>query len=146
MKINVYINSIMRKTMSKLLFLILAVLSCGLFSGCALVDRDTSILKPHKWGEIYRNRENFAKLKLKMTRDEVRQIMGEPIQGETFCEDHIWWYYTRTCWSDFMTTRDECTPVVFDEDDLVEGWGASYYRDKYDYVSWSEKTVKQVLE
>lgn len=120
---------------------------CGVFSGCAaLVDPDTSLFAPHKWDEIFRNRENLAKLQTKMTRDEVLEIMGEPIKGEVYCEDNIWWYYTRTVWNDYMTTRDECTPVIFNQEDRVEGWGMTYYRNKFGYVSWSEKSVKQVLE
>ena len=132
--------------MKKFLLVFAAVLSCSIFSGCALIDKDTSIFAPHKWGEIFDNRENMAKLRVKMTKEEVLEIMGEPIKGEVFCEANVWWYYTRTCWNDFMTTRDECTPIVFDEDELVEGWGSTYYRNRYDYVVWSEKAIKQVLE
>ena len=133
--------------MSKILRIFMMAVCCGVFSGCAaLVDPDTSLFAPHKWDEIFRNRENLAKLQTKMTRDEVLEIMGEPIKGEVYCEDNIWWYYTRTVWNDYMTTRDECTPVIFNQEDRVEGWGMTYYRNKFGYVSWSEKSVKQVLE
>ena len=129
-----------------MLILLTAVSVCGTLSGCALVDKDTSLFAPHKWDEIFRNRENLAKLRTKMTKDEVLQIMGEPIKGEVYCEDNVWWYYTRTRWNDFVTTRDECTPVVFDEDGLVAGWGITYYRNQIGYVQWTDKAVKKVLE
>ena len=72
--------------------------------------------------------------------------MGEPIKGEAFCSDNVWWYYTRTCWTDYMTTRDECTPIVFDENGLVEGWGTTFYRNKYDFRLWSDDAVKKALK
>lgn len=146
MKNKRYIKGIMKNRISKLLLIAAAAVLSGLLSGCAVIDPDTSMLAPHKWDEIYKNRENLNKLRVKMTKDEVLQIMGEPIQGEAFCEDNVWWYYTRTCWTDYVTTRDECTPVVFDKEEKVEGFGTTYFRTHYDYMSWSDKTVKKVLE
>ena len=137
----------MNTRLTKLLLLIGAVAVGGLFSGCIAFDRETSMLAPHKWSEIERNRANFKKLRLKMTKEEVLAIMGEPIKGEVFCNDEIvWWYYTRTCWTDYRTTRDECTPVVFDEDGVVVGWGTTYYRNEYDYKSWSDDALKKALK
>ena len=136
----------MNTKLTKLLLLIGAVAISGLFTGCIAFDRETSMLAPHKWSEIERNRANFKKLRVKMTKDEVLAIMGEPIKGEVFCSDNVWWYYTRTCWTDFMTTREECTPVVFDEDGLVEGWGTTFFRNEYDYRLWSDDAVKKVLK
>ena len=146
MKNKRYIKGIMKNRISKLLLIAAAAVLSGLLSGCAVIDPDTSMLAPHKWDEIYKNRENLNKLRVKMTKDEVLQIMGEPIQGEAFCEDNVWWYYTRTCWTDYVTTRDECTPVVFDKEEKVEGFGTTYFRTHYDYMSWGDKTVKKVLE
>lgn len=136
----------MNSRISKFLVLIGAVAISGLFSGCIAFDRDTSLLAPHKWDDIERNRTNLGKLRTKMTKQEVLEIMGEPIKGETFCEDNVWWYYIRTSWTDYMTTRDECAPVVFDENGLVEGWGVTYYRNNYDYGSWTDKAVKKALK
>ena len=136
----------MNTKLTKLLLLIGAVAISGLFTGCIAFDRETSMLAPHKWSEIERNRANFKKLRVKMTKDEVLAIMGAPIKGEVFCSDNVWWYYTRTCWTDYMTTREECTPVVFDEDGLVEGWGTTFFRNEYDYRLWSDDAVKKVLK
>ena len=136
----------MNTKLTKLLLLIGAVAISGLFTGCIAFDRETSMLAPHKWSEIERNRANFKKLRVKMTKDEVLAIMGDPIKGEVFCSDNVWWYYTRTCWTDYMTTREECTPVVFDENGLVEGWGTTFFRNEYDYRLWSDDAVKKVLK
>lgn len=136
----------MKSRISKFLLIIGTAALCGLFSGCAVVDPDTSLWAPHKWKQIYRNRENFAKLRINMTKQEVQEIMGDPIKGESFCEENVWWYYTRTCWTDYLITRDECTPVVFNKQGKVDGWGTAYYRKHYDYVSWNDTTIKRALE
>ena len=72
----------------------------SLLSACALVDKDKSILSPAMWEEIDRNRENLNKLRIGMTQDEVRKIMGEPMTGQVYNTEHHWFYYTRTRWSD----------------------------------------------
>ncbi len=74
----------------------------------------------------YRNRENFAKLRTGMTKQQVLEIMGEPESEETFNSPDIWFYQVRTVWADALTTEDECAPVVF-KNGVVTGWGNEYY-------------------
>lgn len=117
-----------------------------LFSACALVDKDKSILSPAMWEEIDRNRENLNKLRIGMTQDEVRKIMGEPMIGQVYNTEHHWFYYTRTRWSDGMATRDECTPVVFSELGLVIGIGNQFYKENYSITFWSDKSIEKAIE
>ena len=117
-----------------------------LFSSCALVDRDKSILSPSMWSVIDTNRTNLARLRVGMTKEEVRKIMGEPMSEEVYNTSNHWLYYTRTRWSDGMATRDECTPLVFGEFGGLRGWGMRFYEDNYTLTSWSERSVEKVLE
>ncbi len=105
-----------------------------LLASCALVDRDKSILSPSMWSVIDTNRAN------------LRKIMGEPMSEEVYNTSNHWFYYTRTRWSDGMATRDECTPLVFDEFGVLRGWGMRFYKDNYTLTSWSERSVEKVLE
>ena len=118
----------------------------SLLSACALVDKDKSILSPAMWEEIDRNRENLNKLRIGMTQDEVRKIMGEPMTGLVYNTEHHWFYYTRTRWSDGMATRDECTPVVFSELGLVIGIGNQFYKENYSITFWSDKSIEKAIE
>ena len=118
----------------------------SLLSACALVDKDKSILSPAMWEEIDRNRENLNKLRIGMTQDEVRKIMGEPMTGQVYNTEHHWFYYTRTRWSDGMATRDECTPVVFSELGLVIGIGNQFYKENYSITFWSDKSIEKAIE
>ena len=76
----------------------------------------------------YENFENSAQLRVGMTKEQVIQIMGEPLDV-TFAQPDVWYYYINTRWNDGQTTIDECMPVVFKNSKLV-GWGNSYYNQE----------------
>ncbi len=79
-----------------------------------------------------RNRDGLLRLKIGMTKEEVLRIMKKPVLNEAYkTEDGkelvILFFYTNRMWADGNYTRDECTPVVF-EDGRVVGWGNEFYR------------------
>ncbi len=71
---------------------------------------------------ISMNLENLSRLSVGMTKQEVMDIMGEPLTNEVYHEDNVWHYFTQVKWSDGRITHDECTPVFFDDGRLL-GWG-----------------------
>ena len=73
----------------------------------------------------FENFENSAKLRVGMTKAQVREIMGEPLDVN-FAKPDIWYYYIQTRWNDGQTTIDECMPLMFKNDKLV-GWGNEFY-------------------
>ena len=73
----------------------------------------------------FENFENSTKLRVGMTKEQVRQIMGEPV-NEVYCKPDLWFYYINTQWHDGLITRDECMPLVF-RDGKLAGWGNEYY-------------------
>ena len=91
------------------------------------------------YAEISRNQKNLAKIRKGMTRQQVLEIMGEPIKGEVFCTDRELFYYTRQSWMDGMVMRDECTPIVFDDYDRVLGWGPDYHSGILDRKQYKGK-------
>jgi outer membrane protein assembly factor BamE (lipoprotein component of BamABCDE complex) len=81
-----------------------------------------------------RNRGNLMSLKLDMTKEDVIRIMGKPTLNEAYKTDkgknlEILFYYTNRTWADGNITRDECTPIVF-EDGKVIGWGNEFYKTR----------------
>ena len=121
--------------MIKKLVIMIVMLSCcaALFCGCAIA-------------EASKNKENLNLLQVGMTEDDVRNVMGEPVAGETYCSPRVWYYYTDPQWFDGYITRDECTPVVFDEDGKVEGWGHHYLKQNYTFGNWSQKAIDDMLQ
>ena len=101
----------------RIFYLILAVFVCGVFSSC----RGIQVKK--------RNLENLQHLHKGMTKSEVLKVMGEPLKNEVYNTDDVWYYFTQTKWSDGMITRDECTPLFFNEDGLLLGWGQKAYKE-----------------
>ena len=73
----------------------------------------------------FENFENSTRLRVGMTKEQVRQIMGEPV-NEVYCKPDLWFYYINTQWHDGLITRDECMPLVF-RDGKLAGWGNEYY-------------------
>jgi outer membrane protein assembly factor BamE (lipoprotein component of BamABCDE complex) len=105
---------IMDLTMKKIFLLCVAVTGLMLlFSGCA-------------YYEMQKNLDNSRKLRLNMTKEQVRAIMGEPIKGQAYTSENAWFYYTNTQWYDGRTTEDECLPLLFKNGKLV-GWGWEYF-------------------
>jgi outer membrane protein assembly factor BamE (lipoprotein component of BamABCDE complex) len=81
-----------------------------------------------------RNNLNLSSLEMGMTREEVVTIMGRPDLSEAYQSLAgkpviVFYYYTLRKREDGRMTREECTPVIFDDDGVV-GWGDEYYRRK----------------
>lgn len=76
---------------------------------------------------IVKNNENLMTLKTGMTQDEVYELMGVPSLSELYeaADDNIvsiLYYRTKEEKTTVLSAKDECTPVVFVNNQLV-GWG-----------------------
>ena len=98
--------------MRKFVVAVVALTVMGIMSGCGYFSQ-------------YDNVEKSANLRVGMTKAQVREIMGEPLDV-FFAKPDVWYYYVNTCWHDGQTTIDECMPVVFKKG-KVAGWGNEYY-------------------
>ncbi len=78
------------------------------------------------WVESSRNLENADRLRVGMTKEQVVEIMGEPLKDEAYNQPDVWYYYITTRWYDGLCTEDECMPLVFRSGKLA-GWGVEYY-------------------
>ncbi len=81
-----------------------------------------------QWQERQRNIENSARLRVGMSKQQVLEIMGEPLKDEAYASPDVWFYYVDTKWYDGLATHDECMPLVFKDGELA-GWGNVYYND-----------------
>ncbi len=104
---------------------------CLVLGGCSYV-------------EASRNAGNLEKVSVGMTKDQVREIMGEPVQ-EKYSLDNVWFYFTRVCWMDGLITRDECTPLVFNEEGILRGIGYPYYQKILDKEHAQRQYVNELL-
>ena len=76
------------------------------------------------------NRVQITKLKLGSTREEVLALLGSPDiteakrQGATAIQ--VMFFRTQHVRADGLTTQDECTPLLFENDKLI-AWGEGAY-------------------
>ena len=96
--------------MKKFAFLLTAVAAFLLVCGCTAA----------------RNIENSKKLRVGMTKSQVLNIMGRPVENELYSKPDVWFYHVETVWADGLDTRDECMPLVFENGKLA-GWGNHFY-------------------
>lgn len=81
-----------------------------------------------EWEQRQReNRSNLLMLELGMTPREVLLVMGEPNLNEAYTlggdrDLRIYYFYTHRVFADGNETKEEMTPVIFEDGRLV-GWG-----------------------
>ncbi|EKE69896.1 DUF3192 domain-containing protein [Gallaecimonas xiamenensis] len=69
------------------------------------------------------NRDAIAGLSTGMSRADVVTRLGTPEFDDQLTDGHrVLFYRTQRKHGDGMTSRDECTPLIFDTDKLI-GWG-----------------------
>ena len=100
-------------------------------SGCVIVadgDWDDDDYTSSNWkAEQKQNRESISNLNLGQERSEIISQMGAATFTEAFTADNgsgykVLYFRTHREHSDGDTTKDETTPLVFENDKLI-GWG-----------------------
>lgn len=105
-------------------------LSALLLSGCVIsVDDDNYSDGRNSWSQIEEdNRESISELSMGNSLNSVRRKMGVPDFDELMVknnEEHrVLYYRTQRNRGDGATTKDECTPILFINGELV-GFGES---------------------
>ncbi|AYA63596.1 MULTISPECIES: DUF3192 domain-containing protein [unclassified Alteromonas] len=77
------------------------------------------------------NKVQITKLKLGATREEVLALLGSPDITEAKMDSgttiQVMFYRTQHVRADGLTTQDECTPLLFEGDQLI-AWGEGAYQ------------------
>lgn len=112
--------------------LLLVLPLTAMLGGCVIAvgnDGDGSA----GWQKTERsNREEIGQLSLGISESKVRAELGNPDFTEAYRngqdEVRVLFYRTQRQREDGITTKDECTPLVFTNDRL-SGWGDKIYDD-----------------
>lgn len=114
------------KTASRLV--LVAALSVAA-TGCVYVNGENIDTSDWKETQIT-NRERIAELQLGLSTSAVKEKLGTPSDSEAFVKEgeevRVLFYRTTRKQADGETTRDETTPLVFKNDQLI-GWGTRVY-------------------
>ncbi|MEP1447598.1 MAG: DUF3192 domain-containing protein [Paraglaciecola sp.] len=119
--------------MNKFAMLAVFGLSLGL-SGCVIsVDGDGKYGHHSDWQDTeQKNRKYISRLQLDESYDDVLNRMGIADFNEFYTKDkqtyQVLYYRTQRISGDGVTTKDECTPLVFKNGELV-GWGETAFNE-----------------
>ena len=97
------------------------------------------------YGVALENREKLKQVRVGMTKAQVRELMGAPLENEKYHTPDIWFYYTDPKWYDGVFTRDECTPFLFDEAGKLKGFGYEFYKRELNSDPWRRRQLDQQL-
>jgi len=89
---------------------------------------------------IAKNNAALIKLKTGIMQKEVQNIMGQPERSEGYPWGSAWLYRTAMTSGIYGTADSDFTPVMFDKNGILHGWGRNYFEQ---YVSKYELTIKQ---
>ncbi|GAB1265438.1 DUF3192 domain-containing protein [Aurantivibrio infirmus] len=108
--------------------LLLAPVLLTLLSGCVIaVNTDDLENDPDDWSKRAEdNRDSLRGMSVGRSMNSIVNEMGDPDISEAFERDgktyHVYYYRTQRVRSDYRTTKDEATPLVF-VDGVLVGWG-----------------------
>lgn len=118
---------------SLLAVLIATPLMLGL-SGCVVSiggDDDSGFSSFDYEDREYENRQKIARLQLNTSFSAIQTELGVADFNETYAKEgeniQVLYYRTHRKHKDGMTTKDECTPLIFKDGKLVS-WGEQAYR------------------
>lgn len=116
----------------KLQLIACALVSSFFLSGCVISvggDGDSHYSSDWQDREV-NNRKHISRLESGMSYEDVVRKMGVADFNELHQENEsvirVLFYRTRRIAGDGVTTKDECTPLVFKNGELI-GWGDSAY-------------------
>ena len=121
--------------MKKALF----ISSLLLFAGCVGSPVHSHVTYRSRKKTIRKNTTGLMKLKAGMTQEEVRNVMGRPVRSEGYPWGSVWLYRTAISSGIYRTVDSDLTPVMFDKNKILHGWGRNYFEQ---YVNKYELTIK----
>jgi len=110
------------------------------FSGCVGSPIHSHATYRSRKKTIRENNIALMKLTVGITQKEVENVMGRPTRSEGYPWGSVWLYRTAMSSGIYYTVDSDLTPVMFDKNKILHGWGRSYFQQ---YVSKYELTIKQ---
>ncbi|WP_042142444.1 MULTISPECIES: DUF3192 domain-containing protein [unclassified Pseudoalteromonas] len=111
--------------MNTFIKLSLTLLSISILSGCVFIHSNEDSNK--NWQHVQKkNREVISQLSLNSTRTQIEHQLGLPNFTEAFMKNdqeyRVNYYRTSRQHHDDVTSKDETTPLIFKNNQLI-GWG-----------------------
>lgn len=126
--------------MTKITAFALAITMSFMLSGCGVGSplHQTATYNRLQ-SKILRNNNNLMAMKIGMTEEQALQHMGQPERSEGYKCGSAWLYRTAMTSGIYGIADSDFTPVVFDENGKLVGWGRNFFAE---YVKRYEIRVK----
>ncbi len=109
---------------------IFAVCCVGvLTTGCVGSPVHSTIKYNSVQSMINDNNEKLLNMKIGVSQEDVVQLMGKPERSEGYNWGSAWLYRTAMTSGIYGTADSDFTPVVFDQDGKVVGWGRNFFSE-----------------
>jgi outer membrane protein assembly factor BamE (lipoprotein component of BamABCDE complex) len=113
--------------MTKTVVIALTVMMSLVFRGCVGSPVHMTRTYNRVPDDISRNNENMMTLTIGMTKDQVAAHMGQPERSEGYEWGSAWLYRTAMTSGIYGTADSDFTPVVFDQNGKLVGWGRNFF-------------------
>ena len=121
-------------------YLIVLLCFSMLLAGCVGSPIHSTLKYDSIQKKIKRNNDALLELQAGMMRDQVQEIMGRAERSEGYPWGSAWLYRTAMTSGIYGTADTDFTPVIFDQNGILQGWGRNYFEQ---YVNKYELTIKQ---
>lgn len=98
-------------------------------SGCVGSPVHSTIKYNSIQSTIRENNEKLLFMKIGMTQDATRALMGSPELSEGYEWGTAWLYRTAMTSGIYGTADSDFTPIVFDKNGKVIGWGRNFFTE-----------------
>ena len=109
--------------------LIFLSLVCVLLAGCVGSPIHMTTTYSHLQSVIKKNNENLLSMKIGMSKEETMKLMRPPEHSEGYDWGSAWLYRTAMTSGVYGTSDSDFTPIVFDQDGKVIGWGRNFFTE-----------------
>lgn len=109
--------------------LLLSALAFIVLFGCVGSPVHSTITYNSIQSTIRKNNDKLLSMKIGMTQDETRALMGPPELSEGYEWGTAWLYRTAMTSGIYGTADSDFTPIVFDRSGKVVGWGRNFFAE-----------------
>src|SRR5208337_5320142 len=124
---------------------IFVTFGCLMFiSACVGSPVHRTITYNHVQETITKNNHDLLSLKIGMKQQDVDQLLGDPERSEGYKWGTVWMYRTAMTSGIYGTADADFTPVVFDNEGILKGWGRNFFQEKvHRYEIKKDVTIKK---
>jgi outer membrane protein assembly factor BamE (lipoprotein component of BamABCDE complex) len=112
------------------LSIIISLIGLVVFGGCEGSKVHRTIKYHSLQSTIEDNNKNLLSLSIGMTKEQTIKLMGKPERSEGYRWGSFWLYRTAMTSGVYGTADADFTPIMFDKDAKVVGWGRNFYTEQ----------------